>query len=77
MNAPIVDELMRIVPALVKFPEHIESSYDAGADVLYVNFVAGAAADDSELTDDDILLRYKGGRLIGVTVMHASKRSAT
>ncbi len=76
MTSPIVEELMRLVPVLVKFPEHIDASYDEGADVLYVNFAPGIAADDSELTGGDVLLRYKDERLIGVTVMNASKRSS-
>jgi uncharacterized protein YuzE len=75
MDVNIVDEVRRIVPELVRLPSYVESTYDQEADVLYLAFERGATADDSELTDDDILLRYKGGRLIGVTVMHASKRA--
>lgn len=31
-------------------------------------------ADDSELTDDDVIIRYEKGEIIGITVLNASKR---
>ncbi|MBE9191569.1 DUF2283 domain-containing protein [Gloeocapsopsis crepidinum LEGE 06123] len=51
-------------------------SYDAEADVVYINFQNPAAtADDSELTNDDIIIRYnKHEEIIGLTILHASKR---
>jgi len=35
------------------------SSYDDEADVLYINFKKPSFATDSELTEDDILIRYE------------------
>jgi len=51
-------------------------SYDAEADVAYINFHNPAtSADDSELTDDDIIIRYnENEEIIGLTILHASKR---
>ena len=72
----IVDKVRAVAATLVTLPAHFESSYDEEADVLYLTFEAGALADDSELTEDDILLRYRDERLIGVTVLHASKRNS-
>ncbi|MEK7399830.1 MAG: DUF2283 domain-containing protein [Candidatus Poribacteria bacterium] len=54
--------------------KHIWSSYDEEADVLYLNFKKPSRADDSELTDDDIIIRYENGEVIGITVLHASQR---
>jgi len=51
-------------------------SYDEEADVLYLNFKKPSHADDSELTDDDIIIRYEKGEIVGITVLHASKRKA-
>ena len=51
------------------------SAYDAAADVLYITFRKPAHATDSELTDDDIIIRYDGDQVIGITVLHASERS--
>ncbi|HEY4597119.1 MAG TPA: DUF2283 domain-containing protein [Thermoanaerobaculia bacterium] len=49
-------------------------SYDREADVVYVNFKKPSHATDSELTDDDVILRYEGDDLIGLTILHASQR---
>jgi uncharacterized protein YuzE len=49
-------------------------SYDEEADVLYFNFKKPSHADDSELTDDDMIIRYENGVVVGVTVLNASKR---
>ena len=49
-------------------------SYDEEADVLYVNFKRPGQADDTELTDDDVIIRYEKGEMIGITVLHASDR---
>jgi len=50
------------------------SSYDPEADVLYISFRPGAPATDGELTDDDLVVRYDGKEVVGITVLHASKR---
>jgi uncharacterized protein YuzE len=50
------------------------SSYDPEADVLYLNFRPRAKADDCEVTDDDIIVRYQRGRVVGATVLHARAR---
>ncbi len=50
------------------------STYDAGADTLYVNFKRPSHATDSELTDDDVIVRYEGDEIVGLTILHASKR---
>ena len=50
------------------------SSYDEEADVLYIRFRESGPASNSELTDDDIILRYDGDELIGITILHASQR---
>ena len=60
---------------LVKLaPERIDVEYDEKGDVLYISFDPETAADDSELTENDVLLRYKGDRIIGLTILHFSER---
>jgi len=49
-------------------------TYDEEVDVLYINFKKPGHADDSELTDDDIIVRYEQGQVIGITVLNASKK---
>lgn len=49
-------------------------SYDKEADTLYVNFKKPSHATDSELTDDDVIVRYEDNQVIGYTVLRTSKR---
>ena len=70
-----VSEYLDLVPALLRTPHRaFWSTYDPEADVLYLNFKKPVSATDSELTDDDIIVRYDGDDVIGLTVLHASKR---
>jgi uncharacterized protein YuzE len=56
-------------------PGHILwTRYDQEADVLYINLQKPAIATDSELTDQDIIVRYHNDQVIGYTVLHASTR---
>ena len=64
-----------IISAVLRSPrQYLWSSYDAGADVLYINFKRPARATDSEMTDDDVIIRYEGDEVIGLTILHASTR---
>jgi len=76
MGSPIdVKEILNLTPQLLNMPfERIWYSYDEEADVLYLNFKKPSQADDSMLTDDDVIIRYENGEVIGITVLHASKR---
>ena len=70
-----INELLTLVPAVKNSPhKYLWSSYDAEADVLYINFKKPSHATDSEMTDDDILVRYEGEEVVGLTVLHASTR---
>jgi len=68
-------EYLSIVPVVMRSPHrYLSSSYDAEADVLYISFKKPTEATDSELTDDDVIIRYEGDEIIGLTILHASKR---
>ena len=70
-----INEFLKIMPSVKLAPhKYLWSSYDAEADVLYINFKKPSHATDSEMTDDDILVRYEGEEVVGLTVLHASKR---
>jgi uncharacterized protein YuzE len=49
-------------------------NYDKEADVLYIQLKKPSHADDSEITEGDILIRYEKGEIVGITVLNASKR---
>jgi uncharacterized protein YuzE len=70
----MADFLPLIGPVLKSPHGRMTSSYDREADVLYVSFEDGAEASDSELTDDDIIVRYRGDEMIGLTILHAAQR---
>ena len=68
-------EYLGIVPAVLRSPHrYLWSSYDAEADVLYINFKKPSHATDSEMTEDDVIIRYEGDEIVGLTVLHAGKR---
>lgn len=70
-----VKDIVDAVPQLLSLSiKRIWYSYDEEADVLYLTFKKPSHADDSELTDDDVIVRYEKGEIIGITVLHASKR---
>lgn len=75
MAVASVKEFLGLVPALRGTPRgYMWSSYDTEADTLYINFKKPSHATDSELTEDDIIIRYEGDEVVGLTVLHASKR---
>ena len=67
-------EINSIIPFLLKF-NNLWANYDREADVLYVHFKKPSHADNSELTDDDIIIRYENDEIIGMSVLNASKRT--
>jgi uncharacterized protein YuzE len=70
-----VQEYLKLIPTVTQAPQHaLWLSYDAEADTLYVNFKKPSYATDSEMTDDDVIVRYEGEQIVGLTILHASKR---
>ncbi len=69
-------DYLRLLPQVKQAPQgNIWLSYDAAADVLYINFQQPSVATDSELTDDDVIVRYgEDGAVIGLTILRASQR---
>jgi uncharacterized protein YuzE len=47
----------------------IDVKYDSENDVLYVSFGEPQEADDSEMLPNGIVVRYKDGKPIGLTVV--------
>lgn len=65
-----VREVFGAAPHLTRLPSnHMWIDYDQEADVLYVSFEKPQRATDSELRDDNVLLRYRGKKLIGITII--------
>ena len=69
--------VVQSVPLLLDFPTpKFWVDYDQEADVLYISFDRPQNATDSEMTEDGLLLRYRDGQLVGVTILDASTRSS-
>lgn len=71
-----IRDCLKLLPRLKQSPERLMwLSYDHEADTLYVNYRKPSFATDSELTEDDVIVRYAGDEVVGFTVLHASQRA--
>jgi uncharacterized protein YuzE len=73
MEAAVIKDIKKILPWFIRH-KNIWSDYDSEADTLYLHFKKPNHADHSEMTEDDVILRYEKGELIGMTILNASKR---
>ena len=68
-----VCELKPAVATSLNIPrKRIRYDYDQEVDALYLSFGEPRPADDGELTDDDLIIRYDRGEIIGITILNAS-----
>ena len=75
MAEAAIQDYLRFLPKLKESREGLVwISYDAEADTLYVNFKKPSHATDCELTEDDVIVRYEGGDVVGCTILHTSQR---
>ncbi len=78
MGAAEVEKVSALVPHLLGIShKKIWVDYDEEADVLYVNFKRPSRADDSELADDDVIIRREKGEVVGMTFLNAARRFGT
>ena len=65
-----VREVFGAMPHLKRLPSsHMWIDYDRDADVLYMSFERPQRASDSVLQDDNVLLSYRGKKLVGITII--------
>lgn len=53
--------------------ERTKLSYDAETDVFYINFDPPQPADDSDITDEGVIVRMRDNRIVGLTILNAAK----
>lgn len=53
--------------------ERTRLNYDSEADVLYINFNPPQPADDSDITDEGVIIRLRDNRIVGLTILNATK----
>ena len=70
-----IGKCMAIASDVVKLPaHHVWLDYDKEADVLYMSFRKPQRATKTIETDEDILIRKDGKKIVGLTIMNASSR---
>lgn len=75
MAIAAIHDYATLLPLLKKAPDRqLWCSYDQEADVLYVTFQRPTKVTESELSDDDVVVRYSGDQVVGYDILHASKR---
>ena len=67
-----IDDLLKL--SLAGAPR-LWTDYDREADVLYISFGDPQKADDSIHGEDDIIRRKRKGKIVGLTVLNASRYS--
>jgi len=72
-----LNDVLTVVPQVLQLHQNnIWFSYDEEADVLYLNFKKPSHADNSELLENDVIVRYEKDEVIGMTIMmNASKKT--
>jgi uncharacterized protein YuzE len=71
----LVKNCLGLASDIVKLPlEHLWADYDRDADVLYLSFRRPQRATKTIETDDDILIRKDGNKIVGLTILNASMR---
>jgi len=53
--------------------ERTKLNYDAESDVFYINFDQPQPADDSDITDEGVIIRLRDNKIIGLTILNAAK----
>jgi uncharacterized protein YuzE len=74
MEQTAIKETLKVIPGFfrMKLP-HAWFDYDKEADVLYISFQRPQQATDSEMMDNDVLVRRRGKKVVGLTIMNASR----
>jgi len=75
MDKTIIKQLEPILPKIISLSKRNNSlsfDYDEDADVLYISFQKPQQATDTDMINDDMLVRRRGKEIVGITIMHAS-----
>lgn len=77
MEQKIIKSATAVITDLMHLAQFGDSKlwvdYDNQADVLYVNFGRPQKADDAYQGEDGIIRRKKNNKIIGLTILHASR----
>jgi uncharacterized protein YuzE len=79
MEEKIIHQIQNSLSVLFPLMEkqkkrHLVIEYDQEADVLYLSFDLPQKADETEFFSDDILIRKKSNKVIGLTLLNFKKK---
>lgn len=49
-------------------------NYDPEGDVLYIHFGEPRPADDSDITDEGVIIRLREGKIVGLSILNAREK---
>ena len=68
-------QIEQLAVQLTRLPwDRLVADYDREVDCLYISFEKPQKATDSQMLDSGIIVRYKGEKIVGLTVLDASQR---
>jgi uncharacterized protein YuzE len=71
----IQNSLSGLFPLMEKQKKrHLVIDYDQEADVLYLSFDLPQKADETEFFSDDVLIRKKSNKVVGLTLLNFKKK---
>jgi len=74
METVEIDQLFKALPFLKDSgAKHLWFDFDNEADVLYISFERPQNATDTDFFREDILLRLREDKIVGITITNASK----
>jgi uncharacterized protein YuzE len=75
MSKESIEGIFEAMPHILNLPAaKFWVDYDRKADVLYISFQRPQKATDSEMLEDGVILRYRRDKMVGLTILDASKR---
>ncbi|MBI4286886.1 MAG: DUF2283 domain-containing protein [Chloroflexi bacterium] len=54
--------------------DKVKMDYDPEGDVLYISFGGPQPADDSDITDEGVIVRLREGKIVGLSILNAGKK---
>lgn len=74
MEKTIMHHISQMLPSILSLAKQpVWFDYDEEADVLYVSFRKPQDATETVPVDDFVLRRERNGKVVGLTILHASK----
>lgn len=73
MGLAEIKDIDMLLPYFIRH-KNIWSDYDQEADTLYIHFKKPCIADNTQTTNDDVIIRFENEEVIGLTILNASKR---